>query len=375
MQEVLVPGKRIAALTSYGPTLASVRGPLLGAMAAAGHFVIASAPDSSPVVISDLARLGVHHCHLPLARRGLNPIQDLLYCARVFRFLRGAQINICFLYTIKPVVFGSIAAWLAGIQTFSLITGLGYAFEGGSPLLTLMTKILYRFALRSNSWVFFQNNDDRNLFVRARLVAPERCSVVNGSGVDLQRYSPAPVPGGPPVFLMIARLLRAKGMMEFLSAAEATKARFPDCRFRLIGRAEHGPDAIPLEVIQRFAHAGTIEYLPECADVRPELRACTTYVLPSYREGTPRSVLEAMACGRAIITTDVPGCRETVVDSVNGFLVRPKDTSDLQRAFERFIDDPALAVRMGKASRALAEEKFDVQMVNRIMLTQMNLQG
>jgi glycosyltransferase involved in cell wall biosynthesis len=376
MQNALVAGKRIAALTSYGPTLASVRGPLLGAMVAAGHHVIASAPDSSPKVVDELKRLGVQHHRLPLARRGLNPICDLLYCFLVFRFLRRERIDVCFLYTIKPVVFGSFAARCAGLrEIYSLITGLGYAFEGGPRLLNFISKMLYRLALRSNAWVFFQNPDDRDLFVRERLVDPQKCSVVNGSGVDLIHYFPAPVPSGRPVFLMIARLLQAKGVMEFLFAAEATKAQFPQCRFRLIGRAESGPDAIGFGGIQRFVAAGVIEYLPDCADVRPELHACTVYVLPSYREGTPRSVLEAMACGRGIITTDVPGCRETVVEDVNGYLVRAKDAADLQKAIEKFLLAPALATRMGAASRSLAEEKFDVRMINRIMLEQMKLQS
>jgi glycosyltransferase involved in cell wall biosynthesis len=172
---------------------------------------------------------------------------------------------------------------------------------------------------------------------------------------------------------MIARLLRAKGLMEYLAAAEKIKRRHPGCRFLLVSRTETGPDAIDAGVVKRAVKAGTLEYFEDVADVRPLLASSTVYVLPSYREGTPRSVLEAMSVGRAIVTTDAPGCRETVESGVNGFTVPPRDAAALEAALECFAADPALAIGMGGASRRLAEEKFDVRTVNEAMLKRMGL--
>jgi glycosyltransferase involved in cell wall biosynthesis len=368
---------KIAALASFGPSLTKFRGPLLGAMAAAGHEVIASAPDCSSEVIAELSQLGVRYEHLPLDRRGLNPLRDLLYVRDVYRFLRRENVDLCFFYTIKPVIFGSFAARVAGISSIvSLITGLGYTFiandfKGRS--VSAITRRLYRAALRLNRVVFFQNRDDQELFVNLGLVARRKTIVVNGSGVDLNFYTPAPVPDGPPVFLMIARLLKAKGVLEFLTAAKQVKARYPDCRFRLVGPYEKGPDAIAEEEIRSRISSGTVEYVGQLADVRPELHACSVYVLPSYREGTPRSVLEAMACGRAVITTNAPGCKETVIEGYNGYMVDPRNSAQLADAICRFAAHPALAIERGANSRRLAEEKYDVNKINRVMLEGMGL--
>ena len=368
---------KVAALTSYGPTLASVRGPLLRAMVEAGHQVVASAPDCAPNVISDLEQLGIRYQCLPLKRRGLNPISDIKYCVRVSRFLKAERVDLCFSYTVKPVVFGSLAARRARVPAIaSMITGLGFTFMGGSAsarLLSVTTKNLYRLALRNNRCVFFQNPDDRDVFIRQKLARPEQCTVVNGSGVDLDHFKPSPVPEGPPAFLMIARLLKAKGIIEFLEAAQRLKAVCPSCRFRLVGREEAGLDAIPLSHIRSWQDRGVLEFVGELWDVRPELERCTVYVLPSYREGTPRSVLEAMACGRPIITTDVPGCKETVAEAVNGFLVPARDSVALEQAMRRFVERRELAPKMGRESRRIAVEKYDVRMINRLMLQRMGL--
>jgi glycosyltransferase involved in cell wall biosynthesis len=229
--------------------------------------------------------------------------------------------------------------------------------------------------LRSAKVVFFQNPDDQQVFRARGILSPNSSSVVvNGSGVDLDKFvfiSPLKV---KPVFLLIARLIGDKGIREFVQAAQLIQRSYPDCRFLLVGGLDSNPDAISQIELDDWIHNGMVEYLGRLDDVRPAIARASVYVLPSYREGTPRSVLEAMAMGRAIITTDAPGCRETVIDGENGFLVPVKSVDALVDAMTRFIEDPDLAVRMGKRSREIAEEKYDVHKVNAVMLKEMGIQ-
>jgi glycosyltransferase involved in cell wall biosynthesis len=198
-------------------------------------------------------------------------------------------------------------------------------------------------------------------------------AVVNGSGIDLRAFRPAPLPPGPQQFLLIARMLSAKGIREYVSAAERIRKDRPDVRFHLVGGIDSNPDAIPAAEVQQWNAAGDVVWHGEVGDVRPHLAACHVYVLPSYREGTPRSVLEAMAMARPIITTDAPGCRETVVEGENGFLVPTHTVAPLIEAMRKFIDRPELVTAMGRRSREIAESKFDVDEINAHMLREMEL--
>jgi glycosyltransferase involved in cell wall biosynthesis len=253
----------------------------------------------------------------------------------------------------------------------ALVTGLGYAFTGGREPKRLLSRvlglILYQRAFRRADIAVFQNPDDREDFRRLRLL-PKKLPVgmINGSGVDLDLYQPAPLPETLS-FLMIARFLKDKGVREFGEAAARLKRSHPHLRISLVGWLDQSPDAIDPTDLERFEAAG-VEMLGRLEDVRPAIAAASVYVLPSYREGTPRSVLEAMAMGRAIITTDAPGCRETVVDGDNGLLVPPRDAEALHEAMLRFVEDPDLARRMGERSRWLAERKYDVRQVSRELM-------
>ena len=230
------------------------------------------------------------------------------------------------------------------------------------------------------SKVFFQNPDDLNLFKQLKLISPATpTAVVNGSGVDVSEYDVAPLPiseddNTPELrFLLIARLLGDKGVREYAQAAKRIKAKYHQTQFDLVGWIDDNPDSIDQQELDNWIKDGTINFWGKLSDVKPAIAASAIYVLPSYREGTPRTVLEAMAMGRPVITTDAPGCRETVTDEVNGFLVPVKSVDGLTEAMKKFITDPGLINTMGKASRKIAEEKFDVHAVNNFMLKEMGL--
>jgi glycosyltransferase involved in cell wall biosynthesis len=259
-----------------------------------------------------------------------------------------------------------------------LVTGLGYAFTGEASgkrgLLRKLIQKLYRFGLSKGHKVFFQNPDDQALFRQLDLLPVDIPScVVNGSGVDVADYSVAPL-RDEPSFLLIARLLGDKGVREYANAARKVKLQHPQVSFKLVGWIDDNPDAIGQHELDEWVNSGTLEFLGKLTDVRPAIAGSNVYVLPSYREGTPRTVLEAMAMGRPVITTDAPGCRETVVDGDNGFLVSVQSVDELVSAIIRFIEEPELTARMGQRSRQIAEETYDVHKVNEFMLSEMGIQ-
>jgi glycosyltransferase involved in cell wall biosynthesis len=370
---------KIAVIASLAQSLVNFRGPLLATLTAAGHEVFACAPGHDAAVNGSLAKLGVRYYSIPLERTGMNPVRDVALLLHLTRRLRRLRADLVLGYTVKPVIFGSLAAYLAGVPfRFSIITGLGYAFTSvphasvARRLVNGLLLTMYRISLATNRAVFFQNPDDQALFIRYRLVTPQQGILVHGSGVDLDHFQES-APVDTPVFLLIARLLKDKGIREYVDAARHVRARHSEARFQLLGPYDTNPSAIRPEDVDAWRHEGAIEYLGETDDVRPFLRACSVYVLPSYREGTPRTVLEALATGRPIITTDAPGCRETVVHGWNGFLVPPRDVQALAKTMEIFIDKPELIQVMGKRSRSIAVQKYDVHNVNAVILNAMGL--
>jgi glycosyltransferase involved in cell wall biosynthesis len=374
-----VSPRRIVVIGGDAPALISFRGDLIAAMASAGHEVIACAPGAHPEVAEALQARGARYLPLKLDRAGINPVADISSLLGMRQLFGQLLPDLVLAYTAKAVIYGASAARLAGVpHIFAMITGLGYAFIDGRELkrriLRQVTTRLYRASLAGCEAILFQNRDDLEDFRRAGIVATgKRLVRVDGSGVDTAHYGFAPVVPGPPTFLLIARLLRDKGIVEYVEAARLLRAVHPQARFRLLGPMDPNPAGIDAATLERWRTEGAIEYLGEAEDVRPHLRDSTVYVLPSYREGMPRTVLEAMATGRAIVTTDVPGCRETVIEGDNGFLVPARDAAALAEAMRRFIVEPGLAIVMGKRSRTLAEQRFDVHRVNAAMLAAMGL--
>lgn len=372
----------VLVIAGYAPSLINFRWRLLQAIREKGHEVIAAAPQllEDRAVVDKLRTLDIRCQDVPLRRAGLNPIADLRLFASLVRLMRAERPEAMLGYTPKPVIFGLLAARLAGVpRRYALITGLGYAFAEGaggkSRLVREIQTMLYRIGLKVGTKVFFQNHDDPALF-RELHVLPRKLPVVvvNGSGIDLEQFGAAPLPNSPPRFLLIARLIASKGIREYAQAARRIRERHPGVQFHLVGGLDPNPDGLSSGEVEQWQAEGTLIWHGEAADVRPHIAACHVYVLPSYyREGTPRSILEALAVGRAVITTDAPGCRETVVDGENGFLVPPRDAASLATAMQRFIDEPGLIETMGRRSRTLAETKYDVNQVNAEMLKEMEL--
>lgn len=370
-------GKRVVLLGSFAPSLVNFRGPLIFELARRHHEVFAIAPAIDSDSATEIGRLGATPLSVDLGRGTLNPFRALKIIAELRRILTKLNPDVIIAYTINPIVLGAIAAKPLKCTRFvPLITGLGFAFTGGGEpkrvLSRALAKILYRNAFRQSDLAVFQNPDDKREFERLQVLPSGlRTETIAGSGVDLSIFSPAPLPEGL-TFLMIARFLKDKGIREFAQAAIRLKAKYPSVRILIVGWRDQSPNAINQNEIAKIVASG-IEVIGRLSDVRPVIASCNVYVLPSYREGTPRSVLEAMAMGRPIITTDAPGCRETVVHGMNGYLVPPRDADALFYAMQKFIGRPDHIAVMGSASRKLAEEKFDVLMVNEALLGHVGL--
>jgi len=365
------PRKTVLLVGSFAPSLINFRGPLIAAMIERGHRVIAAAPLIDAATAEAVRKLGAEPREIPLRNVSLNPLELLRSLRSLRAHIREVRPDVVIAYTIKPVIVAALAARAERVRTIvSLITGVGYAFTGGRELKRLVSRAaasqLYRLALGRSDVIVFQNRDDEALFRRLKLLPPDKPShLTNGSGVDLDRFTPAPLPPGIS-FLMISRLLKDKGIREFAEAAKRLKSTHPYVPVVLVGPFDPSPDSFRPAELEELVRRG-IDYRGALDDVRPAIAECSVYVLPSYREGTPRSVLEAMAMGRAIITTDAPGCRETVIEGKNGFLVQPRDADSLYVAMRRFVDEPVLAERMGAASLELVR-RFDAREVSSKLL-------
>ena len=372
---------RVCLVAGLSRSLLNFRGPLLAALQARGHEVVAIGPmdEGTESVRAELAKRSLAFESIQLARGGLNPRQDLASIRQLQQAFERLRPDVVLAYTAKPVIYSGIAARRVGnIRFFALITGLGYPFMEGGGVKRRMVRVvaeqLYSRSLPVAEMVIFQNPDDEQL-VRERRLMPETVpsARVNGSGVDLEAFPPRRLPEAP-IFLMLARLVADKGVHEYVEAARIVRERYPEALFRLAGGLDPNPAGIQQQELQAWIEAGAIEYLGEVRPVQDALAQCRFYVLPSYREGTPRSVLEAMATGRPIITTDAPGCRETVDHGVNGLLIPPRDAGALADAMIRMIESPDAEVqRMADASLTLARKKFDVHKVNQRMLDIMGL--
>lgn len=350
-------------------TVYNFRGDLIRDIQKAGYDVIVTGPDFDGK--EEIDKLGVQFHHVPLKKNGFSILSDLSYFVSLYKLIRREKPDLSLGYTIKPVIYGSLAARLAGVRNVNaMVTGAGYAFTAKGAKATLvrwLVSMLYRMGFAAANTVIFQNPDDCDEFVERGLLKSNKCRLVNGSGVNMQHFTPTSFPEQT-TFFMLSRMLKSKGVREYLEAAALVKKKYPEVRFMLLGALEEMPDALKPEEVKAYIEDDVIDHFGETTDVRDYYKQCSVYVLPSYREGTPRTVLEAMAMGRPIITTDTNGCRETVEDGVNGFLVPVKDIQELADKMELFITNNNQITEMGAESFRICREKFDVNVINRNMI-------
>lgn len=351
---------------------------VLNAFRARGIAVTVIAPKDRTFAL--LEQMGVRCIDLAVASKGTNPVQDLKLMATLRRHYRTLRPDLVFHYTIKPNIYGSIAAALARVKSIAVTTGLGYVFIQDSTAARVARR-LYRFAFRFPREVWFLNRDDLDAFRHESLLAhPDRAQLLNGEGIDLAMYAPdAPSASKKTIdFVLIGRLLWDKGVGEYVEAAKALRKRYPHARFRLLGPVGvANPSAITQTEIDTWQRAGDIEYLGEAHDVRPHIAEADCVVLPSYREGVPRTLLEASSMARPIVATDVPGCREVVDDGVTGLLCKARDATDLTDKLAAVIDMGAEARHaMGVQGRNKMIAEFDERhVVDRYFTTLSRLTG
>ena len=324
--------------------------------------------------------------YIPFSRAGMNPFADLKVIKRYRDYIREEHIDIYHSYTAKPNIYGCIGAKKAGVERiYPVVNGLGYAFtDSGSAglkarLVKFITCKLYKKAFKCATKVFFQNPDDMEELAGRKLVDRDKCVLVPGSGIDFDMFPYSKASCEPFVFLMATRLLVTKGVRDYLEAARAVKKVHPEVSFKLAGAIDPNPDGISEKELKSFIDDGTVEFLG-FVDMKDALKDCSVFVLPSYyREGVPHAVLEAMGVGRAVITCDSTGCRDTICNpdsngkGTNGFLIAPKNVSALAEKMNWMIEHPSEVIQMGDAGRKYAEDKFDAEKVNKLMMETMGI--
>lgn len=334
------------------------RRPILRALLARGHRVSVLAPEDEAV--PDIQATGARFIPLRMDNKGINPARDMALAWRLYRQFKVQRPDVILSWTIKTNIYGAFAARAHRVPFIPNVSGLGTAFLSGG-LLQGVAESLYARSFHPLDTVFFQNEDDQALFLSRGLVRPVQARCLPGSGINLTHFAPAPMPPDPPAFLMIARLLRDKGVLEYVEAARRIRAQCPQAVFRLMGAAgSQNRSAISLAEVQAWHDEGIIEYLGTADDVRPHVARATCVVLPSYREGAPRTLIEGAAMARPLVAADVPGCRGVVEDGRNGFLCAPKSAGALAAACARFLDLSMVErARMGQAGRAKMVAEFD----------------
>ena len=358
--------QRIVISINTAWNIANFRAGLVRALLDRGCEVITIAPPDA--YVQQLVDMGCRFIPLEMDNKGSNPVADVALFFRYLALLRRERPDFFLGYTIKPNIYGSLAAQLCGVPVVNNVSGLGTAFIRDSWV-TKVVKMLYRAALARSHVVFFQNAEDRDLFLRLRLVDAGKTALLPGSGVDIERFKPAGPDQGPSEdgvrFLLIARLLYDKGVGEYVEAARILKARIPSTTCSILGFLDaDNRTAVSREDVDRWVSEGVIEYLGSADDVRPHIAQADCIVLPSYREGAPRTLLEAAAMAKPVITTDVPGCRDVMDHGRTGFLCKPKDPGDLVLKMMEFIDMSMIRRRtMGEAGRKKMEREFDERIV------------
>jgi glycosyltransferase involved in cell wall biosynthesis len=354
----------VCLVCNTGFAIYTYRQGVIRSLIAKGVQVIVLAPRDRTFAL--LEEMGCRCIDLPVASKSTNPLDDLRTLAALYRHYRTIRPDVIFHYTIKANIYGSVAAWLARVPSIAVTTGLGYVFIQKSRAASI-AKALYRFAFRFPLEVWFLNRDDHSAFLTERLLAhPERAKLLHGEGVDIAHFGLTPLPQAAHVtFVLIGRLLWDKGVGEYVEAARMLRMRYPNAKFQLLGPVGvDNPSAITQADVDGWVREGVIEHLGEAHDVRPVIANADCVVLPSYREGVPRTLMEASAMGRPIVATDVPGCREVVEDGVTGLLCEVKNAQSLAAKLAQIVEMDASARReMGLRGREKVAAEFDEALV------------
>lgn len=361
-------------------TAYNFRGDLIKKIVEKGYEVVVTGPNQDNV--EKITDLGARFVEIPMNKNGVNPLADLKYQKALQVLFEKEQPDVILGYTSKPVIYGLVAAKKASkkikkeIHAVGMVTGVGYVFTSNTfkaKLIRVIMSVLYKRAFRKADKVIFQNEDDKKQFEELKLVRKPKTAIVNGSGVNTEKFAVADFPDRI-TFFMLARVMYSKGIREYLQACKIVKQQHPEVRCMLLGALEGIQDSLSKDDLAPYIEQGIIEHFGETDRVADYYKQCSVYVLPSYREGTPRTVLEASSMGRAIITTDAPGCRGTVIDGETGFLVPVKDGKALAEKMLEFINKPSLIESMGQASARFCREKFDVVKVNEEMCKLLNIE-
>lgn len=364
--------KKIFMCTVLAEAFYKSRGELIAEFAKMGYDVVLAAPEAEDFLAREFPGMPVKYYRIGLARTGLNPWQDLVLIRQLREIMRREAPILTYAFGgAKAAIYTAIAAAREQVPgNFCMINGLGSIFRGSgfrNKLIGGVMNRLFQYSLAKTNGVLFQNADDLNDFVSHRLVERQKCIIVNGSGVNLDRFVPSPLPEAV-VFLFVGRLLRDKGVYELVEAARLVKPRHPEAEFWIVGGYDTNPTAVKEAEVAAWSDAGLVKYFGRQDDVLPFYQGASVFVLPSYHEGTPRTCLEAMAVGRPVITTDAPGCRETVLEGETGFLVPVRDSGALAEKIIYFIDHPQAIAAMGGRALEFVAEKYDVHAVNRSII-------
>lgn len=369
---------KIIVLSPEMATLLNFRFDMMKQMVEKGHEVIAVAPENER--IEELEAGGIKYRQLKFSNTRLSILKDIGLLKEYLKLFRQEKPDCVFAYAAKPVIYGSFAAKIKGIQRYyAMVSGSGAVFVGNEQgkgiALRSIVKSLYKIALKHCKKVIFQNNEDINDFVNMKLVEQDKCVRVNGSGVNMLKFSQEVVPTKPITFVFIGRLLKTKGLIEFLEAAKRIKQKYNNVQFQIVGNFHlTNPHSVNKERFYDYVNEGVVEYVGSVSDVRPYLKKATVMTLPSYYgEGVPKILLEALAVGRPIITTDHRGCRETVGNGVNGWVIPIQDTDTLEEKMRWMIENSQKLQEMGNESLRLCKEKFDVKQVNQQIFQAMNI--
>lgn len=341
------------------------RGNVIKSFLNEGYDVTIVSPKDKSVNIKDFDER-LNFMPIEVSRKGKNPFSDLIYCKKLFDIYRKEKFDLIFHYTIKPNIYGNIASHFTKIKSISIIPGLGHLFIKES-FVTKIVEILYRFSLSYASEVWFLNEDDKKEFLKRKLVKENKIKILPGEGIDLEKFKPIEIERNDNkiIFLMIARVLWEKGFKEYVETAEILKEKYSNLEFQLLGGIDTGnPSGVPKEIVMKYHNNGVINYLGTTNDVPSVIAKCDCLVLPSYREGVPRTLMEGAGMEKPLIATDVTGCREIVIDNYNGFLCKKQNSKDLADKIEKFLSlSQKEREKLGKSGRKLMKKKFEDNIV------------